>query len=271
VSEQEQPIWVFDIGVHGPFVMQGRFLLDEVDAFLPDEPFFLHVEVKSAPHGAQLSCKVTAETGVLAQQLALVYVDQWLDVLSAQSNLPLFSSRQEARPFGRDRFPMKRALEKHEWQNAFRETHHFRAQEGDFLRALGLYRKALCEENPIERYGLFCEAILQAAPAEQDHSAAALQRHVLALCTGLWGEISSWPDFLRGDKALHGLLSPYLQRSTAAPLLPSAMNKWIDKLPQIHRLAHTFLAAWRNQKIEVPGHYTYTSIHHDTGWGQILH
>jgi hypothetical protein len=269
MTEQDQPLWAFEIGVQGPFAMQGRWALEEVESFLPDSAFFQSIEVKAAPFGAQLSCKVFADTSLLAQQMAFHAIEQVIDVLGTQCNLPLTATLQEARPMARDRHPIKREITKHEWQLAFGQTHHFAAHEPAFLRSLGAYRKTLLQENIVERWLLLGRALVVLATDKQPGVAPL---DAIASCGSLlWGNEADWPHLSQVDTSLEDLYQLLERLHTRRPPLgPETMLSVLETYETLHKFTHAFLTEWRNQHIDIPGEFFHARIHMQTTWNHIL-
>ncbi len=273
-KETERPIWHFDLQVYGSFVISTRFQLEEVEAFFAEEIVFRDIEVRPASYGAQIFFKMHAENGLVGSHIALFYLERLLDVLATRCNLPLLASRQEARPFMRDRGITKRALEKPEWQSAFRETHFLFHQEPRFLGALGAYRQGLCQEGPAERFLAFHQVLCSRAIQDAGNLWTTIHEHFASLERGLtevWGATQAWPFFLREDGALEEVVSLAIQcHKGSAPLMPSVLGRIFERLDLLHRAAYALLVAWRKQ-IEIPGEFYHMNVYPETGWGYLVH
>ena len=274
MKENERALWVFDLQVYGSFVFNNRFQIEEVDAFFGQEAVFHEIEVRPASYGAQIFFKMYAENGLLASHQALYYLDRLLDALALRCNLPMAASRQEGRPFLRDRGITKRTLDKPEWQSAFREMHYLFHQEPRFLRAMSSYRLALNAESPTDRFLSFYHTLFDFLAAGSSLKPQRLQEHLALLEKGfrdLWGEMILWPFFLREDGALHEIVALAMQcREAQTPLLPDTLARIFERLEVVHRAAYTYLMTWRNQKLTLPTELSPMSIYPETGWGHLL-
>ncbi|MCB9640121.1 MAG: hypothetical protein H6727_14600 [Myxococcales bacterium] len=273
-KENERPLWIFDLQVYGSFVISTRFQLEEAEAFFADEVVFREIEIRPASYGAQVFFKMYADNGLVGSHLALFYLDRLLDVLAARCNSPFIASRQEARPFLRDRGVTKRALEKTEWQSAFRETHYLFHQEPHFMDALGAYRQGLCLESPTERFLAFHQVLCRRPTRHTGALWSNIREHTTALeqvFVEMWGDAGAWPHFLREEGALEEVAALALQcRHGTVPLMPSTLTRVFERLELLHRAAYALLLSWRKQ-IELPGEFYAMSLYPETGWGHLLH
>ena len=274
MQDSEKPTWVFELNVFGPIQIPARFALDEVESFYFDDVFFRSIEVKGATQGAQCSIKAHAESGAVAGQVALHTLDQVAHILALQTNLALVVSRQESRPFARNNSSHKRIMDKMEWQQAFREAHHLLHREPSYLQALGQYRKALGEENPINKYiTLFqaMESVARHGSAIQLSGRVDIQTTLEQSFAQLWKDKQQWPHLQREQGLLEDLIDLYVKAvGGVVPIVPSIITRIADRLEVLHRLTHAFLVDWRNQNVKLPGVYIHSNLHIDTGWGDVL-
>jgi len=272
VEEEQQAAWSFDLFAYGPFAIQGRYSLDCPEPTTQDAPFFQSFDLKNSPHGAHISLKVAADTGYFAQQAATVYLDRLLDVMSFYTNVYMQLSRAEPRPFARGSNVTKRMIEQAEWQQAFREAKQLDEHAPFFLRALHWYRKALGAENPTERYASFWRALCQLVPiTDLEQIQGLCAPRLTSHCEGLWGAQSSWPHMQHETKPFSQLEEVYQDITIGpTPMRPSFLKDLLELLDPLHRMTHAMLVEWRNQRVDLPGEYHHTSLHLETGWGDVL-
>lgn len=274
MQSQEKPLWSFDISVFGPIQVPSRFALDEVESFFLETVFFRSIEIKGSPHGAQCSIKAYSESGTYAAQVALHAFDLVAHVLALQTNFALVVSRQEARPFARSASSQKRVIEKVEWQQAFWEAHHLLHKDPSYLQGLGHYHKALCADSPLDKYINFFRSIeMVSRSTNPSHNPSDRFRFadVERAFARLWSNKEEWPFLRREEGSLEDLVDIFIKLTGGVISVgPALVGRVSERLELLHRVAHAFLVEWRNKNIHLPGMYSNTKLHIETGWGDLL-
>lgn len=271
MSSFDTPLWTLEVNVFGPFQISARFALDEVDVFFAEGASIQSIEIKNAPQGAQVFFQVRADSALVASQIALMLTEQIVQILTVRCNIPMIATRQEGRPFARDRGLVKRSIEKGEWQSAFRELHYYRNREPGFLRVLYAYHRAINEELVLHRcsfFGAALRALLELEglcfSEEVTHDAERLAK----LLHDLWGERTSWP-YAREEGDLQALVRLALEPDSSLHLA-EAIGQTLERIEVLHRLTHACIVEWRNQHMELPNELYHIQIHVDSGWGHLL-
>ncbi len=270
----EHPVWLFELNVYGSFVIPTRCTLEEVEAFYSDDSCFQSIEIKNASYGAQVSLQIQALNSLHANQLALYAVEQMLNVLAIKFNVPLYVTRQDTRPMIQSRSVTKRMMEKQEWQQAFREAHYFLHHQPAYLQSLGLYRRALCNDNPVEKFLLFVQSMLRLAkhtPKTGLHDNGDRLDILERAFNSLWTERAGWPYFQHNDGTLETIIDLSIRCTNgASPILAGTIGQVVELQEVTHRMTHATLVAWRQQYIAIPSDVIPTGLHIETGWGNIL-
>lgn len=275
MQDTEHPVWLFELNLYGPFVIPTRCTLEEVDAFFSDDACFQSIEIKNASYGAQASFRVQASNSLHANQLALFAMEQLLNVLVIKFNTPLYVTRQDNRPMLQSRTASKRIMEKPEWQQALREAHYFLHHQPAYLQSLGHYRKALCHDNPVEKFLAFVNTMEHLAQHTPRSGLSEPKRDRLEVLqrafNSLWSERAGWPHLQHDDGTLESIVDLSIHCTNGvSPILAGTIGQVVELLEITHRMAHAYLVAWRQQHIAIPTDTLPSGLHIETGWGNIL-
>ncbi len=134
--------WEVTLFISGPITIKEQLKLYVEKGHV--NPFWTTVRLvkESSCPGVRVELVARANTQEEANDAAVYFVGQMLDVLCLQFNLPLYLSLLPPQRRSEDAYA-KRVVEKHEWEDAFEKGRLYGAQHAPFSRALSWYRKGI--------------------------------------------------------------------------------------------------------------------------------
>jgi hypothetical protein len=182
-----------------------------------------------------------------ANDAAVYFVGQAIDVLSLRINLPLYMNlfRPE---FRAEQNHVKRVINSDEWQEAFRSGQNYAIDRRTFSRALSWYRKGLVGENPVDQllaYWAVLESISSQFSQRNTRTEGGVINQICNCFDQLWQDVSHWKVITNDAAAVNRF---YVLRNEIAH---GAIRVDIEKikeilkvLPKYQRLARQFLLDW---------------------------
>lgn len=246
--------WEVKLAVSGPISVKSTISViaekGEID------PFQTNITIRKAIHGVWVSIIARADSQESANDAALYFVGQTLDVLCLKTNLPTHLSITGTQ-FKAIEDNVRRLVTGHEWQETFRLGREYGLNHAIYSRALGWYRKGVNTEDPIDKFIAFWSCLegfgAQSAQRTERTSRGAINQ--IANCFDqLWGEASRWkviPNQAEWLNKFHETRNGIAHGYTSVNI--DTLKDISLQLPKIRLLAHTFLVEWKTQNIQLAG------------------
>ena len=189
--------WEVNLAVSGPISVSGRENLN-VEKWTSHvrrhDPFWTTVQLSSVPNGVQASVIVKARTTESANDTAVFFFGQMLDVLAFKLNMPLYLSLFAPR-YRRVETHVKRIVAKEEWLDAFDQGKEYFINRRTFSRALSWYRKGLTAEDSIDKLIAFwsvLEGIGSKYARDTERTRKGAINQIMDCFDQLWGDKKMW-------------------------------------------------------------------------------
>lgn len=243
------PEWNVQLAISGPVAVKERLELDVQKGM--DHPFWTRVKLINKQPGVQAEVVARATTIEEANDAAVYFVGQMLDVLCLWLDLPLHLSLS-----GPDFRPLpghvKRLVEKDEWERAFRRGREYGLQWPAYSRALSWYRKGLVSEDPIDKLLAFWNSLevlgsKHARKTERTEKGAINQ--VCDCFDQIWKSVGSWrviPDEAERVNAFYELRIGVAHGARRVDV--ETIREIALQLPKLKELAHAFLSDWEHYR-----------------------
>ena len=239
--------WEVSLALSGPVTLPRRSLdLNVIKGVR--RPYETQVTLTKASKGIEARVIVNDRSQSSANESAVFFVGQMLDVLCLHSDLPLFVSL-DGPTFRSNDDHVKRIVSDDEWKEAFESGRTYGQQRPNLSRAISWYRKGRTSEDPIDRLlaiWLSMEVVAhQNSTVTVPRGRSEITARLLECMTTLWGGINSAPQLSitadrleemrrqRNDIA-HGNINVDIE----------TMQAVTEYLPDLQALAHAFLIGW---------------------------
>jgi hypothetical protein len=254
----ELPIWQVDLYVDGPVSMRRRLLTTQQKGFRVECPFYSDIEIHSVPSGLRAMVTARAPDEELGYKAAVFFFGRMLDALALAINRPMFLSLTERERPRSGRHDVRRVIETQELEDAFHEAHQLASSKPSFLRGLGWYRKALCADDPFDKFLAFWNAMEIVAgryyryvpTIDRDRAKKGSKSQIWECFKALWGPNSQWPIIPGQDKWID---ESYHTRNDVAHGVSSVDIHKVavvaGRLGTIERVAYRFLRDWRDRML----------------------
>ncbi len=214
-------------------------------------PFWTEVIFENAPNGVLIQVGVKAHDETSADDAALFFVGQALDVLALRLNMPLYLSlaNVEARKLD---LHAKRSVSKDEWGDAFRLGREYGIERPIFSRGLSWYRKGLNSEDPIDAFLAFWAAIHGISAKFAERTVRTRRGAVNQICNcldQLWGDQLNWKIIPDNPRAINQFQEIRNRISHGGISVDVENIKMVSaEVHKIKELVRAFLADWELHK-----------------------
>jgi hypothetical protein len=245
--------WEVDLAIFGAITVSTHLEIDAQKG--RNHPFWTKVKLKRAAQGTQATVVARAATPEEANDAAVYFVGQMLDVLCLRLDLPLYVSLSspEFRPLSKH---VKRRVNIQEWSEAFRLGREYGIERRTFSRALSWYRKGLISEDPIDKlmaFWLSLEVVGVKYTRNNDRTQGNKTKNKILDCFDqLWGTTENWriipnePSWVdKFHEKRNGIAHGYLAVEV------ETIKEIAFMLPKLQKLAHAFLVDWEQTGLEI--------------------
>lgn len=256
----ELSVWQVDLYVDGPISIHRRLVTTQQKGFRVDDPFYSDVEIQPIPSGLRVTLTARARGGELAYKAAVFFFGRLLDVLTLTINRPMYLSLGDGERIHGVRHDVRRLIDPQEILGAFSEAHQLATTRPSFLRALGWYRKALCGDDPFDKFLAFWNAIETVAgkyyrdiPAiDKARAKNGSKSQIWESFKALWGAPDEWPVIPNQSKWIdenHKIRIDIAHGVTTVDV--HTVAEVVGKLKTIEHVAYAFLLDWRNNLLYI--------------------
>ena len=248
VDMHMQAEWKAQLAISGPVAVDRPLTLSVKKGMR--HPFWTTVKIINKRPGVQAEVVAKATTLEDANDAAVYFVGQMLDVLCLRLDLPLHVSLSgpEFRPLPSH---VRRIVEKREWETAFRLGREYGLDRPAFSRALSWYRKGLISEDPIDKliaYWVSLETVGAKHARKTERTQKGAINQVCDCFDQLWGAIESWkviPNEVKWVNTFHEVRNAVAHGGR--PVNVETIREISHYLPKLRELAHTFLTDWEQR------------------------
>lgn len=245
----EEAEWKVELAISGPIAVNGPLSLNVQKGM--DHPFWTTVKLINKHPGVQAEVVARARTPEDANDAAVYFVGQMLDVLCLRLDLPLHVSLSGPE-FRLLPTHVKRIVDQREWEAAFRDGREYGLRWAAFSRALSWYRKGLTSENPIDKLIAFWVAIevVGAKHARKNEKTDMGAINKICDCFDqLWGSVESWkviPNQAQWVNKFHDMRNEIAHGARRVDV--ETVREISPALPKLRELAQAFLSDWEHEK-----------------------
>jgi hypothetical protein len=237
--------WKVELAISGPISVKTRLTLSVEKGH--NLPFWTTVDLKNSPHGIIAEVNARAETDNEANDAAVFFIGQMLDLMCLRLNSPLYVSLFGAqfRPINTN---VKRIIDEEKWKEAFRLGREYGIARPVFSRALSWYRKGLTSEDPIDQliaYWSCLEGIGAQFARRNDRTRNGAINQICDCFDQLWEGTANWkviPNEAQRINQYHrfrnGISHGFM------PVYPDSLRQIAEQLPVLRALVHAFLSDW---------------------------
>lgn len=243
--------WNVKLAVSGPITVSNSFTLNVEKGY--NYPFWTTVKIKKATQGVWTEVIARAETADDANDAAVFYIGQTLDVLCLRTGRPLYVSLfdEKFRSYGNR---IQRIIQEREWKEAFRISRQYGLNRRIYSRALSWFRKGLTSEDPVDKFIAFwssLEGFGSACARKTERTKLGCVNQICDCFDQLWGDVSNWKvitndaeQINRFQEIRNGIAHGSIELNV------DTIRQISNHLPLLHKLAHTFLSEWEHHGIQ---------------------
>ncbi len=245
------PEWEVVLSVSGPITTEDREIKFRSEKGYVD-PFWTSISVKRALHGVVISLVARADNQSDANDAALYFVGQALDILCLKIDLPLYVSLTgtQIRPVNDN---VRRIVRLNEWTDCFRDGREIGNTRPTYSRALSWYRKGKSSEDPIDAflsYWSAIEGISSRYARDTPRTSRGIVNKICDCFDQLWQGVETWKIIPNKANAVNNFYNRRNGISHGFIRIDVETVKMISsELPEISKLALEFLRDWHNQGI----------------------
>lgn len=252
------PTWEANLTVFGPIKTERVQSFKVFKDFHHDNPFYSDISLSNVSYGLTATVTAFASTSEFANKAALLFFGKMLDTLSLKIRQPIFLSFSSENPIRIKPYSVRRIIEKDEWKTAFQESRLLNEKEPTFLRALGWYRKGQYTDDPFDKFLAYWNSIEITAtkyhtPTHQTQNGS--KNQIWECFKTLWGDCTDWPT-IQGNE--NWIKDNYEIRTNIAhgltPITVDEVEKIVNKIAELERVAHNFLTNWREKELSIKDH-----------------
>jgi len=216
-------------------------------------PFWTTAKIKKATQGVVIEVVVKARTQEDANDSAVYFVGQTLDMLSLWLNLPIFLSLSGTQ-FKIVETHVRRIVEEREWSEAFKLGREYGITRPVFSRALGWYRKGLTSEDPIDKFIAFwssLEGVGSKCARKTTKTKSGAINQICDCFDQIWGDVSHWrviPNEAQAVNRFHEIRNGIAHGFMAVEV--ENIREITSHVPKLRELTRTFLRDWEDHKKE---------------------
>lgn len=242
------PNWEVRLAISGAISIEQPLTLQAEKGYAP---FMTTVKLTKARHGIEVRLIAKAIDSEQADEVAIYFVGQMLDVMCLYLDTPLYLSldKSDFRPVDAS---VKRIILREEWEDAFKRGRDYGINRPIFSRALSWYRKGLTSQDVMDRlFALWLSIEIvgtkYARENERTIGAGKTKNKILDCFDQLWENKEEWkvvrdePSWVDGvhqlrNEIAHGVL----------PVELETIKIVLQKVPKLRRLAAAFLRDWES-------------------------
>lgn len=237
--------WNVKLGVSGPITVQKPLSFRVKKGF--NLPFWSEVRIRRVARGVWIEVGARAQSELEANEAAVFFVGQMLDVLCLWTELPLYVSLFDNtfRDFGGR---VQRVITEKEWKKAFQLGREYGLSRRIFSRALSWHRKGMVSEDPIDKFLAFWSSMEGFGSESARRNERTRRGAINQICDcfdQLWGGVDNWkviPGRADWMNTFHNTRNGIAHGFIA--IEPDVLRDIGEKLPSLQGLAHQFLADW---------------------------
>ncbi len=246
MEDQIIPEWEVELAISGAITLEQSSMKMEVEKG-EFNPFTTTVILSKAGQGIRCVLIARAYNQETANDAAVYFVGQALDVLSLRLDLPLYLSL-----FGPEFRTMsghvRRLVQRNEWVEAFRDGRNYSLNRHYLSRAISWYRKGLISEDPIDRviaYWSALEAIGSKYFRPNERTNPGIINQICDCFDQLWGSSENW-HIIPGNPAtvneFHDFRNGFSHGFFRVDI--ETIRNVARHLPVYQNLVHEFLLEW---------------------------
>jgi hypothetical protein len=239
--------WNIKLAISAPITIKHPLNLDVEKG--SHNSFWTKVKVKKATQGVWIEVVARASSQEEANDAAVFFIGQMLDLLSLWIDLPLYLSLFDEK-FRSVDTRVQRFVKEDEWSQAFRLSRNYALHRRAYSRALSWYRKGLISEDPIDKFLAFwssIESVSSASARDNERTRRGIINKICDCFDQLWKDCSSWkvipndaPWINRFQETRNGISHGFIVVNI------DTIKQISIQLPKLHQLAHTFLSDWEH-------------------------
>lgn len=247
--------WHVDLAISGAITVKRRLKLDieKRSSSHRKEPFWTTVQLSTARGGIDARVLVRAPSKEAANDSAVHFFGQMLDVLGLRLDTSLYLGlfSPEFRPL---QDHVRRVVSEQEWVSAFDLGRQYGLTRRVFSRALSWYRKGMNAQDVIDQLLAFWSALEGIAapfgspvPPHKDGTV----NKICACFDQLWGKCEEW-KVIPGNPIVVNEFSNYRNKIAHGYMDVDIdqIREIRDKLPLYHQLTHAFLSDWQSKGLD---------------------
>jgi hypothetical protein len=238
--------WEVELAISGAIAIERNIVKMHVEKG-EQNPFTTTVTLEKAPKGVKCILVARAFDQVTANDAAVYFVGQALDVLSLRLDIPLYLSlfQPEYRSISAH---VRRRVNQEEWFKAFKIGRSYSMNRHFLSRAISWYRKGLVSEDPIDRVIAFwsaLEAVCSKYFCPNERTNLGIINKVCDCFDQLWGSSENWhvipgePTYLNKFHEFRNGFSHGFRRVDIETIRDVSKD-----LPIYQKLAREFLLEW---------------------------
>jgi hypothetical protein len=245
--------WEVELAISGAVTLERNSLVLQV---LKGElaPFTTPATLSKNSQGIRCILVARAYDELNANDAAVYFVGQALDMLSLRLNIPLYLNL--FRPEYRDLTShVKRRVTEDEWVDAFRLGREYSLDRHYFSRAISWYRKGLVSDDPIDKLIAFWSALEAIGSRYFRDSERTRQGAINQVCdcfdqiwesSDRWQVIPNEPDVVNQfHRYRNGLSHGFIRVDI------EAIRDIVQHLPRYQNLVHQFLLDWERNGYQI--------------------
>lgn len=249
-SASEWSEWEVTLIISGPITVERPLNMSVQKG--QDQPFWTTLKVTKAPQGVKAEIVAKAINQEEANDAAIYFVGQALDVLSLRTRLPLYVGSLGGYHHTGDTH-VKKLIPEQQWRDSFRLGREYGMEQAVLSRALSWFRKGLTSEDPIDKFLAFWSSIEGVGAAYARKTKRTKLGAVNQVCDcldQLWENVADWKvipneascinDFYKTRSGIaHGYISVDVE----------TVRRISHDLHMIQSLATAFLSDWERKII----------------------
>jgi hypothetical protein len=200
--------WEVALSISGPITTLREIRFDAEKGYV--QPFWTNISVKRASHGVVISLVARAENKTDANDAAVYFVGQALDLLCLEIDLTLYVSLTGAqiRPINDN---VRRILNREELVSYFDRARQIGSMRPTYSRALSWYRKAMSSEDPVDAfisYWSSIEGVGSKFARDNETTRRGVINKICDYFDQVWGGVEHWqviPNEANALNAFHEL------------------------------------------------------------------
>ena len=237
--------WEVELTVTGPMTVEHPLKLNVEKG--ARRPFWTTAKIKRAPRGVTVDVVVRAHNQDEANDAAVYFVGQTLDVLCLNLDVPVYLSLS-GNQYKPVETKVRRVVTQSEWTDAFKLGRDYGIDRPVFSRALSWNRKGHTSEDPIDKliaWWSSIEGVGSKFARKTEKTNAGAINQVCDCFDQLWDNVRQW-RVIPNEAALVNRFHE-LRNGIAHGFMPvdiENVREIAGYLPTLRELAHTFLADW---------------------------